>query len=81
LEERLDAGQSSAALVQEAQLEMARVKISLNRLVSIYVSQDIDRDSFVAQKEELLAKKKQLQEGIKKNETTRCRGSNFSPNG
>jgi len=37
--ERENADQSSAALVHEAQLEMADVKTSLNRLVSIYVSQ------------------------------------------
>jgi site-specific DNA recombinase len=66
--ERESADQASAAFVQEAQLEMANVKTRLNRLVSIYVSQDIDRDAFIAQKETLLAKKKQLQENIKKNE-------------
>jgi hypothetical protein len=32
------------------------------------VNQDIDRDTFLAQKENLLAKKKWLQESIKKNE-------------
>lgn len=61
-QEKEKAGESSAALVQEAQLEMANVKTSLNRLVAIYVSQDIDRETFLAQKEALLAKKKQLQE-------------------
>jgi hypothetical protein len=66
--EKENADQSSAALVQEAQLDMANVKTSLNRLVSIYVSQDIDRDTFLAQKETLLDKKKRLQESIKKNE-------------
>jgi hypothetical protein len=32
------------------------------------LSQDIDRETFLAQKETLLAKKKQLQESVKKNE-------------
>jgi site-specific DNA recombinase len=66
--EKENADQSSAALVQQAQIDMANVKTGLNRLVSIYVSQDIDRDTFLAQKETLLAKKKLLQESIKKNE-------------
>jgi site-specific DNA recombinase len=67
-QEKENAGQTSAALVQEAQIEMKSVQASLNRLVSIYVSQDIDRETFLAQKETLLAKKKRLQESIKKNE-------------
>ena len=66
--EKENADQSSAALVHEAQLEIANVKTSLNRLVSIYVNQDIDRDTFLSQKEELLSQKKRLQESIKKNE-------------
>ncbi len=66
--EKENADHSSAALVQEAQLEMANVKTSLNRLVSIYVREDIERDDFLAQKETLLAKKKRLQESIRENE-------------
>ena len=67
-QEKENAGRSAAALVEEAQLELAKIKSSLNRLVAIYVSQDIDRDTFLAQKEELLSQKKQFQERIKKNE-------------
>jgi hypothetical protein len=69
-QEKEGADHSSAALVQEAQLEMANVKTSLNRLVSIYVStdNDIEREEFLAQKDILLAKKKQLQESIRENE-------------
>ena len=67
-QEKTDADQSSAALVEEAQMELANIKASLNRLVSIYVNQDIDRDTFLSQKDELLSKKKQLQERIKNNE-------------
>lgn len=47
-QEKENADQSAAALVEEAQMESAKVKTSLNRLVAIYVSQDIDRDSFLA---------------------------------
>ncbi|MDE3068233.1 MAG: zinc ribbon domain-containing protein [Verrucomicrobiota bacterium] len=67
-QEKENADQSSAALVEDAQMGLANIKASLNRLVSIYVSQDIDRDTFLAQKEELLSRKKQCQERIKKNE-------------
>jgi site-specific DNA recombinase len=66
--EKEDTSQSSAALVHEAQTEILGITASVNRLVSIYVSQDIDRDTFLSQKEELLAKKKRLQEVIRKNE-------------
>jgi hypothetical protein len=41
---------------------------SLNRLVTIYVSQDIDRKSFLAKREELLSRKKAFQESIEQNE-------------
>jgi site-specific DNA recombinase len=67
-QEKADADQSSATLVEEAQMELANIKANLNRLVSIYVSQDIDRDTFLVQKEELLSRKKQFQERIKANE-------------
>jgi site-specific DNA recombinase len=67
-QEKEDADQSSATFVQEAQVELRSVKASLDRLLSIYVSQDIDRETFLAQKEALLAKKKTLQEKIRKNE-------------
>ena len=36
--------------------------------VTIYVSQDIDRESFLVKKEELLSRKKALQETIEQNE-------------
>ncbi len=67
-QEEKDQVRSSEALVQEKENELLAVKTSLNRLVSIYVAQDIDRDTFTAQKAELLSKKKQIEEVMKKNE-------------
>ena len=66
--EQENADQSATVLVEEAQMELAKTKANLNRLVSIYVSQDIDCDTFLAQKEGLLSQKKQFQERIKKSE-------------
>ncbi len=63
-----DLSQSSRAFEQEKQLELLSIRESLNRLTSIYVSQDIDRETFLAQKEELLSKKKALQEVIERSE-------------
>jgi hypothetical protein len=48
---------------------MAAIKESVDRLVTIYVSQDIDRETFLAKKEELLSKKKALQEAIEQAES------------
>ena len=59
---------SSEALVQEKEAQLAAVKSSLNRLVPACVAQEIDRETFVAQKEELLAKKKRCQKAIRQNE-------------
>ncbi len=63
-----DLARSSRALVHDKEIELATIKESLNRLVTIYVSQDIDRESFLAKKEELLSRKKALQESIEQNE-------------
>jgi hypothetical protein len=66
--ENENAAESSARIVREAQVEIAGVNESINRLVSIYVTKDIERDEFLAQKEELLSKRKRFQERIGKNE-------------
>jgi site-specific DNA recombinase len=63
-----DLARSSRALVHDKEVELATIKESLNRLVTIYVSQDIDRESFLAKKEELLSRKKALQESIEQTE-------------
>ena len=49
-------------------MELASIKESLSRLTALNVAQDIDRDLFLQQKEELLAKKKALQEALEQNE-------------
>ncbi len=69
-----DLVQTSCTNVHERQLELAQVKESLNRLVSIYVGQDIDRETFLAQKETLLCRKKDLQEATEKHETATPHG-------
>jgi site-specific DNA recombinase len=58
----------SRTIAHDKQTEIAVIKESLNRLVSIYVSEDIDRESFLKQKEELLSKKKALQELVRMHE-------------
>src|ERR1043166_8779045 len=59
---------SSRAFGLEKQEQLAAIKESVNRLTSIYVSQDIDRETFLAQKDELLSKKKVLEESLDRNE-------------
>jgi phage regulator Rha-like protein len=59
-----DLARSSCALVHDKEVEMATIKESLNRLVAIYVSQDNDRESFLAKKEEHLSRKKASKEGV-----------------
>ena len=59
---------SARAIAQGVETEMGSVRERLNRLTSIYVSQDIDRETFIAQQEELLSKKKALQEAIDRSE-------------
>jgi site-specific DNA recombinase len=63
-----DLSRSSRIFVHEKDAELAAIKESLNRLTSLYVSQDIERDLFLRQKEELLSKKKVLQEATEQNE-------------
>ncbi len=71
--DREDLSRSSQAFGHEKQVELATVKESLNRLTSLYVAQDVDRESFLAQKEELLSKKKALKEALEQNERGGCR--------
>ena len=60
--------QSSRARIQEKQAEIATIKESLNRLLSIYMTKDIDRETFLSQKEALLTRKKSLQDSIEQQE-------------
>ena len=66
--EQQEMSRSSRVVGHEKQSELMSIKESMNRLLTIYVSQDIDRESFLQQKEALLSKKKALQEAIEKNE-------------
>ena len=63
-----DLARSSRLLVHDKEVELATIKESLNRLVTIYVNQEIDRESFLTKKKELLSRKKAVQESIEKNE-------------
>ena len=51
-----------------ATAEIATIKESLNRLLSIYMTKDIDRETFLSQKEALLTRKKSLQDSIEQQE-------------
>jgi hypothetical protein len=66
--DREELARDSRAFGQEKQAELAAIKESLNRLTSLYVAQEIDRDLFLSQKEEILPKKKALQEALERNE-------------
>jgi hypothetical protein len=58
---------ASFTLVEACAAEDA-VRESINRLLSVYVSQDIDRESFLTQKGLLLSKKKALEEALELDE-------------
>ncbi len=75
--EERDSAQSACRLTEEKQAEIAEVQACLDRLIAIYIAQEIDRDSFLPQKEELLARKKLLQEQMRKSE--RCQNAWLEP--
>jgi site-specific DNA recombinase len=55
---------SSNILIQEARTEMQCISAKLDRLLTVYLEQDIDRGTYQQQKEELLLSKKALEEKI-----------------
>jgi site-specific DNA recombinase len=70
-EEQREARYSSDSLAAEKQEKLAQIKGALQRLTSAYiVTQDIDRETFVAEKERLLLQKKDIQEVLKKNDVS-----------
>jgi site-specific DNA recombinase len=62
--ERKDIAGASRVFVAEKQAELAQVTAKSQRLLDAYLEQLIDRQTFAAQKSELLAAKKALQEQI-----------------
>ena len=62
---------ATRAIVREKQAQIASLQSSINRLTKIYVAQDIDRETFLQQKEELLLEKKACEEVIRKHEDNR----------
>ncbi len=66
--EQEDLSRTSRAISYEKQMAIAAVTESLNRLLSIYVSGDIQREAFLGQKDALLAKKKTLEEVFEQHE-------------
>ncbi len=55
---------SSNILIQQARTEMQGISEKLDRLLTVYLEQDIDRDTYQQQKAELLLSKKVLEEKI-----------------
>ncbi|MDD5156177.1 MAG: recombinase family protein, partial [Candidatus Omnitrophica bacterium] len=55
---------SANILIQEARTEMQGISVKLDRLLTVYLEQDIDRDTYQQQKTELLFRKKALEEKI-----------------
>src|ERR1051325_5798547 len=71
--EQAEAKEASRAVSYAKQAEIADVKESLNRLLSLYLTGDIDRETFAAQKELLLSKKKALHESVERYEKNNSR--------
>ena len=59
-----EAERSSFALVQELQKEIQCLNVKIQRLLTVYLEQDIDRDMYTQEKENLLLQKKSLEEKI-----------------
>ncbi len=59
-----EATQSTAALVQEAQDEIQAISQKLQRLLTAYLDQDIEREAYRSEKADLLSRKKSLEEKI-----------------
>jgi hypothetical protein len=59
-----EAAQSTAALVQEARVEIQTISQKLQRLLTAYLDQDIERESYLSEKANLLSRKKSLEEKI-----------------
>ena len=62
--EEMNLTQSTRACVCEKQEQIKLISIKFQRLLDAYVDQDIDRDSYLLKKAELLSKKKTLEEQI-----------------
>ena len=59
-----EAAQSTTALVQEARVEIQTISQKLQRLLTAYLDQDIERESYLSEKANLLSRKKSLEEKI-----------------
>ena len=57
-----EAAQSTTALVQEARVEIQTISQKLQRLLTAYLDQDIERESYLSEKANLLSRKKSLEE-------------------
>jgi len=62
--EKIELTHSCGALVGEKREEIRAINQKLQRLLDSYLDQDVDRDSYLAKKEELLSSKKTLEEQI-----------------
>src|SRR3989344_4779130 len=59
-----EAAQSTTALVQEARNEIQTISQKLQRLLTAYLDQDIEREAYLSEKANLLSRKKSLEEKI-----------------
>ena len=64
-EDEKNAAHSTAALAQDARGEMQATSQKLQRLLDAYLEQDIERETYRAEKAELLSRKKTLEEKIR----------------
>jgi site-specific DNA recombinase len=63
-EEKVELAHSCGAFAQSKREEMKEISIKLQRLLDSYLDQDVDRDSYLNKKSELLSQKKTLEEQI-----------------
>ncbi|MDO8620207.1 MAG: zinc ribbon domain-containing protein, partial [bacterium] len=59
-----EAAQSSSVLIQEMRTEIQAISQKLQRLLTAYLDQDIEREVYRSEKAELLSRKKSLEEEI-----------------
>ena len=62
--DKLQSVQSSATFVEESKKEVVAINTKLQRLLDSYLEQDIERETYLAKKTELISGKKTLEEKI-----------------
>ncbi|NNM84001.1 recombinase family protein [Candidatus Parcubacteria bacterium] len=67
-EDERDASRSTAVVVSGLQDKLADIRSKLDRLTTVFIDQDIDRDTYLARKRELMSERKSVEEVQAKSE-------------